>query len=98
MNKGQKQKILENKKAKYEAMDISKKKELSTMTIVLNSRSTSKLSPIKYFNACLLHYSGKFATNPEYLFFAQLIMEQKNIFDSINIALKYMGSQSQHHK
>ena len=32
MNKGQKQKILENKKAKYEAMDISKKKELSAMT------------------------------------------------------------------
>jgi hypothetical protein len=29
-----------------------------------------KLSPIKYFNARLLHYSGKFATNPEYLFFA----------------------------
>ena len=23
-----------------------------------------KLSPIKYFNAQLLHYSGKFATNP----------------------------------
>ena len=29
-----------------------------------------KLSPIKYFNARLLHHSGKFATNPEYLFFA----------------------------
>ena len=47
-----------------------------------------KLSPIKYFNACLLHYSGKFATNPEYLFFAQFIMEQKKISNSINIALK----------
>ena len=58
-----------------------------------------KLSPIKYFNARLLHYGGKFATNPEYLFFAQFIMEQKKISDSINIALKkYMGSQSQHHK
>ena len=44
-----------------------------------------KLSPIKYFNARLLHYSGKFATNPEYLFFAQFIMEQKKISDSINI-------------
>ncbi len=31
-----------------------------------------KLSPIKYFNACLLHYSGKFATNPEYLFFCTI--------------------------
>ena len=54
----------------------------------------TKLSPIKYFNARLLHYSGKFATNPEYLFFAQFIMEQKKIFDSINIALKKVHGQS----
>lgn len=27
-----------------------------------------KLSPVKYFNARLLHCSGRFATNPEYLF------------------------------
>ena len=53
-----------------------------------------KLSPIKYFNARLLHYSGKFATNPEYLFFAQFIMEQKKISDSINIALKKVHGQS----
>ena len=53
-----------------------------------------KLSPIKYFNACLLHYSGKFATNPEYLFFVQFIMEQKKILDSINIALKKLHGQS----
>ena len=53
-----------------------------------------KLSPIKYFNARLLHYSGKFATNPEYLFFAQFIMEQKKISDSINVALKKLHGQS----
>ena len=47
-----------------------------------------KLSPVKYFNARLLHYSGRFATNPEYLFFAQFIIEQKKVSDSINIALK----------
>ena len=47
-----------------------------------------KLSPVKYFNARLLHYSGRFATNPEYLFFAQFITEQKKVSDSINIALK----------
>ena len=35
------------------------------------------LSPVKYFNARLLHYTGRFATNSEYLFFAQFIMEQK---------------------
>ena len=53
-----------------------------------------KLSLIKYFNARLLHYSGKFATNPEYLFFAQFIMEQKKVSDSINIALKKVRGQS----
>ncbi|CAB4019654.1 Hypothetical predicted protein [Paramuricea clavata] len=52
-----------------------------------------KLSPIKSFNARLLHYSGKFPTNPEYLFFAQFIMEQKKISDSINIALKKIHGQ-----
>ena len=48
----------------------------------------------RYFNARLLHYSGKFATNPQYLFFAQFIMEQKKISDSINIALKKIHGQS----
>ena len=43
-----------------------------------------KLSPIKYFNARLLHYSGEFATNPEYL----------NPEYSINIALKKVHAQS----
>ena len=36
-----------------------------------------KLTPVRYFNARLLHYSGRFAMNPEYLFFAQFIIEQK---------------------
>lgn len=53
-----------------------------------------KLSPVKYFNARLLHYSGGFATNPEYLFFAQFIIEQKKISDSINIALTKVHGQS----
>ncbi|XP_068758167.1 uncharacterized protein [Montipora capricornis] len=51
------------------------------------------LSPVKYFNARLLHHSGRFATNPEYLFFAQFIIEQKKVSDSINIALKKMHGQ-----
>ncbi len=53
-----------------------------------------KLSPVKYFNARLLHYSGRFATNSEYLFFAQFIIEQKKVSDSINIALKKIQGQS----
>ena len=52
------------------------------------------ISAVKYFNARLLHYSGKFATNPEYLFFAQFIVEQKKVSDSINIALKKVHGQS----
>ena len=51
-----------------------------------------KLSPTKYFNARLLNYTGKFAANPECLFFAQYITEQKKVQDSTNIALKkYLG-------
>ena len=38
-----------------------------------------KLTPVKYFNARLLHYNGRFSTNPEYLFFAQFIIEQKKV-------------------
>ena len=45
------------------------------------------LTPTKYFNANL-HHSGRSANNPEYLFFAQFIIEQKEVSDSINIALK----------
>jgi hypothetical protein len=33
-----------------------------------------KLTLVKYFNARLLHCSGRFATNSEYLFFAQFII------------------------
>ena len=44
-----------------------------------------KLSPTKYFNAHLLHYSGMFAMNPEYLFFAHFMIEQKKVSDRINI-------------
>ena len=55
-----------------------------------------KLTPVRYFNARLLHHSGRFAMNPEYLFFAQFIIEQKKVSDSINIALKKLhGTASQ---
>ena len=52
------------------------------------------LSPSKYFNARLLHYSGRFAMNPEYLFFAQFVIEQKKVSDSIDIALSKLHGQS----
>ena len=52
-----------------------------------------KLTPVKYFNARLIHYSGRFATNPEYVFFAQFVIEQKKVSYSINIALKKIQGQ-----
>lgn len=57
-----------------------------------NANRDVKLSAVKYFNTRLLHDSGRFATNAEYLFFAQFIIEQKKISDSINIALKKVHS------
>lgn len=51
-----------------------------------NEQRSISLSLSKYFNASLLHYSGRFAKNPEYLFFAQFILKQKKVSDSINIA------------
>ena len=51
------------------------------------------LTPTKYFNARLLHHSGRFPNNPEYLFFALFIIEQKKVSDSINIALKKVHDQ-----
>ena len=47
-----------------------------------------KLTPVEYFNARLLHFSGRFATNAEYLFYAQFLIEQKKVSDGINIALR----------
>ena len=46
------------------------------------------LSPSKYFNARLSYYSSRFA------FFAQFIIEQKIVSDSINIALSELHGQS----
>ena len=51
------------------------------------------LTPTKYFNARLLHHSGRSANNPEYLFFLQFTIEQKKESDSINIALKKVHGQ-----
>ena len=53
-----------------------------------------RLSPAKYFNARLLNYTGRFATNPEYLLFAQHVTEQKKVPDSISIALRKVHGHS----
>ena len=48
----------------------------------------SKLTLRKYFQAKLLSEDTRFAKNTEYLFYAQYLKEQKQISDSINIALR----------
>ena len=37
-----------------------------------------KLTPVRYFNARLLHYSGRFAMNPESLFLHNLSLHKKS--------------------
>jgi len=48
----------------------------------------TNITPKKYFNARILNKSGKFASNTEYLFFAQYITEYKQVWDNISIALR----------
>ena len=54
-------------------------------------RSSVNLSPLKYFNVFYTIVAG---LNPEYLFFAQFIIEQKKVSDSINITLSKLHGQS----
>ena len=52
------------------------------------------MSTTRYLNARLLRYSNRFAMNPEYLSFAQLIIEKKKVSDSINITPTKFHGQS----
>ena len=45
-----------------------------------------KSSPCKYFNQRLLNYTQKFASNPDYIFYAQSVTQHLNLNNSINIA------------
>ena len=68
--------------------------ELSFPTLVpigkfgFNADRDVPLSDIKYGNSRLLNYTGRFASNPEYLFFMQYVIEQKKVANSILIALR----------
>lgn len=53
-----------------------------------NSARVTPLSSSQYFSARLLHYSGRFSSNEDYVFFAQSIIEQDRLMSSIQIALK----------
>ena len=51
------------------------------------------LTPTRYFNQRLLNFSQTFASNSDYIFFAQSVLQQKNLNDQINIAMKTVTGQ-----
>ena len=51
------------------------------------------LTPTRYFNQLLLHFSEIFALNSDYIFFAQSLLQQKNLNDQVNIAMKKVTGQ-----
>ena len=57
------------------------------------SERSIPLSPVRYFNQRLLNFSQRFSSCTEYIFFAQYLMLQLNIYNQINIAVsKVKGS------
>ena len=46
------------------------------------------LTPTKYFNQRLLHYTQKFASDNDYLFFAHTVLQKFQLSSQINIAMK----------
>ena len=46
------------------------------------------LSASKYFNQRLLHYTQRFASSSDYIFFANSVIQQKQLNSNINVAMK----------
>ena len=46
------------------------------------------ISAVKYFNQRLLNYTQKFASDTDYIFFANHVMQEINLHNKINIAMK----------
>ena len=46
------------------------------------------LTPSKYFNQRLLHYTQKFASGNDYIFFAHTVLQKVQLSSQINIAMK----------
>ena len=60
----------------------------------LNVKRTIALSPVKYFNQRLLNYTQKFSGDADYIFFAHSYMQQINLKNQINIAMKKVSGTS----
>ena len=46
------------------------------------------MTPSKYFNQRLLHYTQKFASDNDYIFFAHTVLQKVQLSSQINIAMK----------
>ena len=46
------------------------------------------LTPSKYFNQRLLHYTQKFASDNDYIFFVHTILQKVQLSSQINVAIK----------
>ena len=46
------------------------------------------ISPVKYFNQRLLNYTQRFASDTDYIFFVNYVVQQVNLRSKINIAMK----------
>ena len=51
------------------------------------------LTPTRYFNQRLLNFSQTFASNSDYIFCTQWVLQQKILNDQINIAMKKVTGQ-----
>ena len=52
------------------------------------------VTPSKYFNQILLHYSQQFASDTDYVFFTHVVMQKIQLNDQVNIAMKKIASDS----
>ena len=46
------------------------------------------MTPSKYFNQRLLHYTQKFASDNDYIFFGHTVLHKVNLSNQINKAMK----------
>ena len=60
----------------------------------LKSERQVKLSPSKYFNARLLNVDTRFASDTQYIFFAQYLTELSQMTSSISIAMRQGGAKT----
>ena len=54
----------------------------------MRKKGGTTVSPVKYFNQRLLNYTQKFASDTDYIFFANYVAQQVNLRNKINIAMK----------